>query len=842
MLTNQTAALPHILPRVLTVLGAGAGALFDGAVRASCSMLKWNFADAHGVPAALAPIMLSESVPQVLAHAIQVARSSELLAHAAMVQDALEHIAALPPSGDLWRAQRVALFHAFATNLAIDLASVAFSANGLRRLFAHDASVSQLASVLKVDELCAPLVALSRTALAAVFAGEDSDADAAVDAVLSAWLALFAAAARANAPAVLEHMKGIARGSIVLPYYNTRLTSDASDAAEHDSAAEDDAAAYAEQLDTFAALARLCALDEIVSETQTVLAALGPALADAPSDATWERLHWLCLVTGHVLADGATGETPAPPDAVVAASAATQEQAASVLHTLSAVLLGPLAACGSNSARPTSPQALESLLWLTARWVPTYLRESPSCAAEYHLSGARGEEMLTSLTSTLVVVATTWHGDADVLCAAAHMLDSLASSRGAMLGLLMFPQMHELAQLVTTSLERLPSRAQAPLLRALLRCTNAARVPGDVRDTYYLLLVTAVHNRMAAAIAARPDAPAVADTLYAVLSILGALAQSADPLVSPRIHEAVLEQLPAIVHLARVHSAHADVVLAALSATRVIVAAVAELDTPDEGAFAAARAHELVDIVPDDTGDAAELITAGLALVAAAAGAPAGGTDALFAFLALARRLSDDALSEPGVPAALAGAVAQLCMGHSALLASYSMPQLGSAPLAETAERGSPLEAVLCAALLVISGADARTADDARSVCDGLATFAAQIGAAPAAMADRLICALARLVLVGSLDAVLFAPVLHALRALLIGRARAEHLGGAASLGESLHACGDAALVQAAQHVCEALLVSSGGGSRAADAKAASAAVGALIPFVTSTRGALRVR
>ncbi|WFD36223.1 hypothetical protein MCUN1_003101 [Malassezia cuniculi] len=847
--------------RVLGALGgAEPGHRFDAAVKASCSALKWNYG--HGgdtLPTDLSAVLYSDHVPAVLAHAIRVANAAHLEMHAAMLQEALEHVAALRPTGSdnsaLWCQQRVSLFKVFSDTLSADVSAAAFAAQGLRRLFSEDASVAQLAASLTVDELCAPLVQLTRSAYSAVItsADEPQAADAALDAVLNAWIALFDAAARADASAVIERMKGVARDIVVLPYLEMRLAAaDVPDTSEHDSAAEDDAETYNEQLDSLAALARLSGVQEIVSAAHAAMTALGPVLSTSPTDAAWERLHWLCLVAGHVLADSASGETPAPPDCVSHALPAVQDTCVSLMQGLSVTLLGPLAERNAGSSIPTSPQALVSLLWFTARWVPSYLlREAPACPAEACLAGENGSVVLTSLVASLLTVYKAWQGDADVLDAAAGVLDSFANSRGVMKVLLVLPQMQELVQLVAGSLERLPSRSQAPILRALLCCTNAAKdVPAELRDTFYLQLAAAVRSRVQAALTARPDSPAVADILYAVLSILGALAQSADPLVSPKMHEAVLEQLPTVVHLAKTHSAHADVLLAAISATNAAVKAVAELDTPDEGAFAASKARELVEIIPSEPSDErAELVSAGLSLAASAASAPAGGTDALFAYIFLARDLSDDLLSEPNVPVALSGAVSHLFEGHSALLASFGTPQYTTASISDTAKNGSPLEAVLRAAVYIITWANERTSDEARRICEGLSTFATQINAAPAPIVDRFICELVHLVLAGDLDAVLFAPVLHSLRALLVSRAAAQNLGGMQTLSQSLQAAfgGDASLQQAVQHTTETLLmsISSGvpsGGHRSADAKAAAAAVEALLPFIASTRGALRVR
>lgn len=832
--------LPPLVERTLALLDDAA--LFDGAVRAAAALLRWEYVHADGtpgVPASAAPLIYSARVVHALARALHTAHGARLGAHAALLQEALEHTAALPPPDAafhaLWAPQRLALFHAFAHCVPADAASAAFAAAGLRRLFADDASVSQLAAALTVDELSAPLSRLTRAALAGVAAPDadadtDADADAALDAALGAWLALLDAAARAGATAVADSLRAHVRDTAVLPYLAARLASPP-DADEVGSAAEDDVDAYAEQLTYVAALARRCCAAELLHAAHAALAALAPALEHAPTDAAWEQLHWLCLVLGHVLADAAAGETPAVPRAL--AHGGARDAAAALIRALSVDLLAPLAAFGAASARPTSPQALASLLWFTARWAPTYLQAQ----ADVPLA----DDVLPSLAASLLTLVSTWPEDADVLTAAAGVLDSLAATPHAP-RLLVLPAMQELVHGTTHHLEHFPSRTHAPLLRAFLRCTNAARsAPAEVRETYYAQLTASVRARMAAA----RTGGGGADSLFAVLSIIGALAASADPLVSPAMHAAVLEQLPALVELARTHSAHADVLLAALDAAAAALRAAAELDAPDEGAFAAAQAHALVDAVRTDGDERAELLAAALRVAAAIAGVPAGGSHALAAFVRLAAELTDDALSEPGVPEALGAATRELLDAHSALTAAAGGPPAPArAPLADTARHASPLETVLRAAVVLIARADKRSADDAERVCDALTVLALQLGAAPAAITDAFIAELLGLLLAGDLDSALFAPVLRALRALVVARAAAPHLGGMHTAAPTLRAAAgeNAALAHAMSHVTETLVASATGGGRAADARAAAHATATLVPFVVRMRGTLRMR
>ncbi|EFJ09353.1 hypothetical protein SELMODRAFT_129863 [Selaginella moellendorffii] len=84
-----------------------------------------------------------------------------------------------------------------------------------------------------------------------------------------------------------------------------------------------------------------------------------------------EQLHWLTILSGHVLADPGEGETPTVPESILAVSA---EPATHPAVSLSFALIDVAQQSLDATFRTTlSPRMMEAIVWFFGRWVETYL-------------------------------------------------------------------------------------------------------------------------------------------------------------------------------------------------------------------------------------------------------------------------------------------------------------------------------------------------------------------------------------------------------------------------------------------------------------------------------------
>lgn len=884
--------LPTLVPAVLHALRTAieAGRAVPAAARAVAALLAWRFlptlrgeapatwphsqlwaavqsapgalednAGVAPVPSALVPVYCSAELPVLL---VQAARATQDAAASRALREALQSVAAFEPTGSAlgaWPAQRAALVQKLDAAVAATSPADAAELQQLAETYAVLLDQRRSACVLieGAIEPAALLEALARVTHACLAAAFDAAprvadveataaADAALDAALGLWRTLLCAL-----PGDVRDLHTCVRDHVVLPYQAGRLRAAALAADANDECGDEqtsDAELYDEQLTVYAALARdACpaeALGGLASALDTVLAA-----AATPTPAVWEQLHWVALLVGHVAADAAHGEAAYVPDTLVATPAAH----APLLHVLGQGMsvLGALAPAGPMSHTPASPQAVASLLWLVARWVPAYvLRESHSSALEAPLTDEAGAHVLDTLVHQLQTVAVAWRADEDVLGALAHVVVGLSRTPGAMRTLLASKAMLALVRDTLGALEVVPAAAQGPLLGAFVRCVDAAPAAAPERAVYYPLLVDAARARIEAACTAR----ATADTAHAALSLLATLADAADPQASD-VHAALLAQFPAAAHLAAAHAAHTDVLCAALTAATALVRALAELDGAALVRVSPAANALLTTVHAELSGSATPnedllvlylRLTEELARAWGAVRAPGAGDEVVapgdgaivheecagaVAVMALARCAPLcvlEVVSVPRVREALADATCIVLQVCGALLLGASVAG-GAAPLPSPVAvderdmsanpivpRGvdatNPLQIAVRLAIYLVGSADTYTEAAASAIVPALGGLAErsahlQAGVMDAALTQHVIDAAAGdllcLLLVRPLHRAVLTPVLLGLRTVLLARASDAALGGSASLVAALEA--QCAAIDVAPHARETL-------------------------------------
>lgn len=797
---------------------------------------------------ALSPLLCQADVPLFLG---EVARLATSLSHEAPAQaatahrvvqamhEACLHMATYEPHPDdpsmqVWTAQRGALLHelhrqmeALAPHLSQAdeelVAALQRITHAYTCLLAGASGRVLLQRAVEPEALLEALARVTATCyhvafeLAPVSDGEHAAAiEAALEEALGLWRHLLIALHGTDASAVLAYV----RTHVVGPYQVGRLKA-AALSAEHDDAELGDeqgrdVEVYDEQLTLYAALARTC-----LDATLTSLAAAAPPAPTATATpAMWEQWHWLALLGGHVLADAAAGEEAMVPEALQGASPATHAALVELIRTFLALLYA-LAPQGPESHAPASPQTVASALWFTARWIPAYLLCRATDGLGATIGAALDESILDELAPCMATLQRAWRTDAEVLRALALVWEALARSPAAMRVWLGKSAVHALVQDTLAQLEELPEAAQGPLLRALVRCIDAARDGLNVRATqireaYFPMVVHSAQARLEAAQHAPPA------TVAAALSLWQALAEASDPQTSGAVHVHLFSQLPMIVHLVHTQSQHTDVQMAALRAVTAMVRALPELESLSEllpracegvhGLFEAvypALAAQLRTTGLNATGD--ELLALYLHLLhewvqaggapEEAAPVPSPGAIGLAALMRVLPLLNMEVLSVAGVREALADTVhALLIVARASLLDAATGTALDLPPpfptdegqayvLVPPGETLLPLQAVLRAAVFIMVSADTLTEAAASAVAQGLGFLAEALatlapGAASSGLQisiDAVVSDLLHSLLLRPLHMSMLTPTLLAIRKISLGRVQAASLGGSAT-------------------------------------------------------------
>lgn len=789
------------------------------------------------VSAHLAGLLLLPDIPALLG---RVARCAPHHRTRSACYEALLHVANYRPwdltAATAWPAQRASLLHELngilgtlipevsAPTASADLITSLQQVTHIYTQLMHtDSGRCLIQGAVPADALLEALVRVSTTCYHVAFAlvphSHDTDATAASDAAVDEALALWRSLLRAITPTDAELVRPYVCEHVVVPYQAGRLQAAAisaeADADELGDEVVPDAELYNEQLTLYSALARTC-----LGESLAHLRSLQPRERDVAqmSGAAWEQWHWIALLVGHVVADASVSEVAEVPDAVSAAPESVQAMLLALIHDLFA-WQSELASHGPASPAPASPQTLASLLWCTARWIPTYLLCPGATGITVALAGEGGERILHELVTTFRAILQAWHSDADVLTAMARVWDALARSPGAMHVWLRQDAVLALVREMLASLEALPEAAQAPLVCGIVKCVDAMRGESDtsaapVRETYYALIMQAAQARFEAVQHASPV------STQSALALWHALADAADPSTSGAVHMHLCTQLSTMMVYVDHHAGHADVQLAAMRATHALLRAIAELD---DGAAVlesvASHTFALLNVARTQLGDVSQgvdntqesLLVAYLGLVdelirtsgqvdADIAAKPNGPySQSLYAFVHIAPVLMYDVLRVPSIAEALSLMLhTMLVMMRTTLLASTCSAAYveDDAPPSFDARghvcvpRGShpmPLQVVMRSALYVVGTADSLTESAAGGVAQGIEHVAealpdleligVHLGSVQRVM-DDVASQLCMLLFLRPMQRAMLTPLLLALRRVTLARSNATRLGG----------------------------------------------------------------
>eukprot|EP00051_Salpingoeca_urceolata_P010723 m.131778 g.131778 ORF g.131778 m.131778 type:complete len:1080 (+) comp16828_c0_seq1:339-3578(+) len=254
------------------------------------------------------------------------------------------------------------------------------------------------------------------------------------------------------APHAICDLTAVASPQVFGSYVQCRLKKARKDALSTEDVpdfVETDRVAYEDQLCGVAALARsapaecLGLLMHVVSEKAALLVAV--RMGQMPSDQAevyvlFEEFHWLVLISGHVLADRALGETPVIPASLMQLSMAAPPTADPVVklgETLVRFVNDEAAALSSNpqAIAAMSPQVSATLLWFVRRWARTYLLPdeknysmlSPSIVQAFGQDTEGASMLVQALARQALSAMLAWRSEPTVVEEAARLLLDIAT-------------------------------------------------------------------------------------------------------------------------------------------------------------------------------------------------------------------------------------------------------------------------------------------------------------------------------------------------------------------------------------------------------------------------------
>ncbi|GLJ30839.1 hypothetical protein SUGI_0612650 [Cryptomeria japonica] len=212
-----------------------------------------------------------------------------------------------------------------------------------------------------------------------------------------------------------------------------------------------------------------------------------------------EELHWLLLISGHVLADSDEGETPLVPETIEAQLSDIDPGNHPVLILSRSIIDLAAQSLDSNFREEIfSPRLMEAVVWFLARWVGTYLmphdvgRGPTSTLGEdgekkhktFHGRKAflsvisdenQGKVLLATLVRIAITTLTSWPGEGnlqEITCF--KLLCSLVRRRNICVHLVTLDPWKEFANAFANerTLLSLPTRLQRSLAESLCRSAS----------------------------------------------------------------------------------------------------------------------------------------------------------------------------------------------------------------------------------------------------------------------------------------------------------------------------------------------------------------------------------
>ncbi|KAI8889382.1 hypothetical protein K501DRAFT_320347 [Backusella circina FSU 941] len=231
-----------------------------------------------------------------------------------------------------------------------------------------------------------------------------------------------------------------------------------------------------------------------------------------------EQLHWVILISAHILADTGKGEQPMIPESLMhlSTSQTVDQNQVVTISRLFLELLRFTSSFGSNTieASNCSPRVAETLVWYMERWSKTYLLVdeneygymSPSIAKAFGRPGpsdGQGMEIVDFFIEQMKINFILWNADPDVLNQLVKWLHTCGTSNNLKRGLLQSARFPDLIQFLTQNVEQLPEALHNSLIQTA--ATIASGAPDEAtRNNYLNLMFTMIEERLGSVLH-RPD-------------------------------------------------------------------------------------------------------------------------------------------------------------------------------------------------------------------------------------------------------------------------------------------------------------------------------------------------
>lgn len=430
--------------------------------------------------------------------------------------------------------------------------------------------------------------------------GDDRDdivsvASEAVHAYLCAWLALLNENDDGN---TMNIVRASLASRVVAAYIDHRLDGSVANllaGVDDDEIGEEsvpDFEKFGEELLLVASLARsgdvVVVLTQIIAKLDVTLERLA-TFYGAPSSTVlgpeesrsleieWEKLHWLTLISGHILADDSKGEVADVPEGFRAQGVNEQQMIADTIRKVGIQV--PEMFKNSSNDKPQSPQVLQTLLWFNARWIPAYLLATSTPIFSQAFAEEQGRYALACLLGQLGSNLQVWVTDADVVLQVASVIRSFSLSKGVMDVLLSFPQFGNLTEAILQGLGSLPTKTHTPVISSLVGCIYASSSAQD-QHHFFSLVTHAIEGRLSAIVhqpnfssAAVYQRGDVLESLLNALDLFDGLATSVQPRSRRAVYDFLSRFFDTFIHLIDLYKERPEVVTAVLRTVRDLTGA-----------------------------------------------------------------------------------------------------------------------------------------------------------------------------------------------------------------------------------------------------------------------------
>ncbi|KAI8973333.1 armadillo-type protein [Mycotypha africana] len=231
-----------------------------------------------------------------------------------------------------------------------------------------------------------------------------------------------------------------------------------------------------------------------------------------------EQLHWIILISAHILADSGKGEQPMIPDALMQLSGSVPLDQDPIVSLSNLFLeLFRFSSSFSSStveASNCSPRVAETLIWYIERWSKSYLLmdeneygyTSPNIAKAFGRPGpsdGQGLHVIDFFIEQMKLNFILWNADPDVLQQLVQWLHSCGTTNNLKQGLLRSAHYQDLVQFVTHNLEQLPEAVHSSLVQTIATISSYA-VDETTRTNYFGLMFKMIEDRISSVLH-RPD-------------------------------------------------------------------------------------------------------------------------------------------------------------------------------------------------------------------------------------------------------------------------------------------------------------------------------------------------